>query len=154
MKKFSFNLERLLRIREHVEREWEIKLGHAVSECVRIEQRIAACGTEIERVLLSRGAIDNREADFLAMELYKRRMTDEIGRLKSELIGAEKVRDEVRQQFLEHSRNRKVLSKLREKREAEYYKEQQKIEFNVVDEINNSRAVERPGRVAAPGAGG
>ena len=144
MKKFSFNLERLLRIREHEERECEIQLGKAVSECVRIEQRISSCGGEIDRTLLSRGRPDGREADFLAMEMYKRRMNSEIASLKNELRDAEKVRDEIREEFMERSRARKVLTKLKEKRESEYYREQQKIEFNLVDEINNSRAVSRP----------
>jgi len=143
MKKFRFNLERLLRIREHEEREWELKLGKAVSECVRLENAIKGCRGEIERVLLTRGDIESREADFFSMELYKRRMNDEIGRRSAELAEAEKHRDEIRESFIEYSKNRKVLSKLKEKREREYYKEQQKIEFNVVDEINNSRAAGR-----------
>lgn len=145
MRKFRFNLERLLKIREHDERDWEIKLGHAVSECVRIETRMASCSSEIERTLLTRGRVESREADFYSMELYKRRMNDEIRSLSAELVEAEKKRDEIREIFIEHSKNRKVLSKLREKREREYYKEQQKIEFNVVDEINNSRAAGRSG---------
>jgi flagellar FliJ protein len=144
MKKFRFNLERLLRIREHVEHEWEIKLGKAVSECVRIENKIAHCGTEISRVILTRGNIESRETDFLSMELYKRRMNKEILELTAELEEAEKQKEKVREAFIEYSKNRKVLSKLKEKREREYYKEQKKIEFNTVDEINNSRVVGRP----------
>ncbi|MBI9105133.1 MAG: flagellar export protein FliJ [Spirochaetales bacterium] len=143
MHKFRFNLERLLRIREHEEQGWKIKLGKAVSECVRIETRISSCGSEIERILLTRGSIENREADFFSMELYKRRMTSEIQSFSVELVEAQKRRDSVRETFIEHSKNRKVLSKLKEKREHEYYKKQLKIEFNEVDEINNSRAAGR-----------
>jgi flagellar FliJ protein len=127
-------------MREHDEHDWEIKLGKAVSECARIENRIDQCQSEIKRVLFSRGGIESREYDYYIMELYKRRMNSEISSLKLELREAEKKRDEVREIFIEHSKNRKVLSKLKEKREREYYKEQLKIEFNVVDEINNSRA--------------
>ena len=140
MRKFRFNLEKLLKIRMHHEREWEIKLGQAVSECVRIENDMKQCSAEIERVLQTRGRIEHRENDFLAMEMYKRRMKHEIRELTEELEDAEKTREEIREKFLHFSRERKVLSKLKEKRAKEYYKEQLKIEHEMIDEINNGRA--------------
>ena len=141
MKRFSFNLERLLKLREHEEQEWEIKLGRAVTECVRIENDIRQRSSEIDRVLRTRGSVDGREDAFYAMEMYKRRMSSELAELGDELSRAEAERDKVREQFLEFSKRRKVLSKLKEKREAEYYKEQMKIEHDLIDEINNARAV-------------
>ena len=57
MKRFKFNLERLLKIREHEEHEWEIKLGKAVSECVRIQTEIESRQSEISKTLLTRGSI-------------------------------------------------------------------------------------------------
>jgi flagellar FliJ protein len=143
MKKFKFNLQRLLRIREHEEQKWEIKLGKAVSECVRLENGINRRKAEISRMIKAGGQAENREDTLLSMEMYKRRMVEEIQKLGRELEEAEKTRDSVRETFLEVSKNRKVLSKLREKREVEYYKEQKKIEFNEIDEINNGRV---PGR--------
>ena len=140
MRKFKFNLERLLRIREHDEQNWEIKLGRTVSECVRIETGIKNRTSEIDRVLITRGEMHGREEDLLSMEMYKRRMNKEIGELGTKLKKAESKRDEVRKQFLEVSKRRKVLSKLKEKREAEYYKHQLKIEHDQIDEINNGRA--------------
>ncbi len=143
MRRFKFNLERLLKLREHEERDWEIKLGQAVSECVRIEGEIGRRTSEIDRVLTTRGRLDGREGELLAMEMYKRRMKYELIELGDELSLAEKKRDEVRSGFLEVSKRRKVLTKLKEKREAEYYKEQLKIEHNLIDEINNGRAANR-----------
>ncbi|HAK47532.1 MAG TPA: flagellar export protein FliJ [Spirochaeta sp.] len=141
MKKFSFNLERLLRLREHEEHDWEIKLGQRVTECVRLETEMRGRTSEIERTLKTRGSFDGREDEMFIMEMYKRRMTSELQELGSELKTAESKRDEVREEFLEVSRKRKVLTKLKEKREAEYYKQQLKIEHDLVDEINNARAV-------------
>ena len=143
MKKFVFNLERLLKLREHEEHEWEIKLGQRVSECVRIQNEIGNRRSEIDRVLRTRGRFDGREDAMLAMELYKRRMKYELIELGDELTLAESKREEVRGEFLEASRKRKVLSKLKEKREAEYYKQQMKIEHDLGDEINNARAASR-----------
>ncbi|MDC7228574.1 MAG: flagellar FliJ family protein [Spirochaetales bacterium] len=143
MKKFQFNLQRLLNLREHEEHEWEIKLGQAVTECVRIEGEIKNRTSEIDRVLRTRGAVDGREDQLLAMELYKRRMKFELIELGDELKRAESKRDEIRGDFLEVSRNRKVLSRLKEKREAEYYKDQLKKEHDQIDEINNARAAGR-----------
>ena len=143
MRKFKFNLERLLRIREHEEHDWEVKLGRAVTECVRIETGIKHRASEIDRVLRTRGVLQGREDDLLSMEMYKRRMSKEIGELGNELKNAETKRDDVRAQFLEVSKRRKVLSKLKEKREAEYYRHQLKIEHDQIDEINNGRAANR-----------
>ncbi len=140
MRKFEFNLERLLKLREHEEQEWEIKLGRAVTKCVDIENQIKHRHSEIERVLLNRGSIENREQDFLVMEMYKRRMRSEAVDLNKKLAEAEAERDEVRNDFLEASKKRKVLSKLKEKREKEYYKKQLKNEHELIDEINNGRA--------------
>lgn len=143
MKRFEFNLERLLRLREHEEHEWEIKLGQAVTECVRIETKINHCTHELDRVLKTRGAVDGREDQLFVMEMYKRRMSSEMVKLSKDLKLAEAKRDEIRVDFLEISKKRKVLSKLKEKREAEYYKKQNKIEHDLVDEINNARAASR-----------
>lgn len=145
MRKFVFNLERLLRLREHEEHEVEIRLGQAVTECVRIEAGISHRRSEIDRVLKTRGGLDGREDTLLAMEMYKRRMKDELLELGNELRLAESKRDEVREEFLEYSKKRKVLTKLKEKREAEYYKKQLKIEHDLVDEINNARAASHVG---------
>ncbi len=146
MKRFKFNLERLLKIREHEEHEWEIKLGKAVSECVRIQSEIAQRQSEISKTLLTRGSINNREEELLVMEFYKHRMSKEAGELQDKLVRAEKERDKVKAGFLEVSKNRKILTKLKEKREKEYYKQQLKQEFNNTDEINNSRAAGHYGR--------
>ncbi len=146
MKRFKFNLERLLKIREHEEHEWEIKLGKAVSECVRIQTEIERRQSEISKTLLTRGSINNREEELLVMEFYKHRMNKEAGELRNKLVRAEKERDKVKADFLEVSKNRKILTKLKEKREKEYYKQQLKQEFNNTDEINNSRAAGHYGR--------
>lgn len=143
MKKFSFNLERLLRLREYEEHQWEIKLGTAVTECVKIENEISYRTSEISRVLVTRGNFSRHENEQLSIELYKRRMKDEIIKLTVKLKKAEADREEIRKGFLDASKNRKVLSKLKEKREKEYYRDQIKQEFDTVNEINNSRAAGR-----------
>lgn len=143
MRKFKFNLERLLRIRAHEEQDWEIKLGRTVAECVRIQTDIKHRTSEIDRVLKTRGELQGHENDHFSMEMYKRRMKKEIGELDNELEKAELKHDEVRLQFLEVSKRRKVIAKLKEKRELEYYKHQRKIEHEMIDEINNGRAANR-----------
>jgi flagellar export protein FliJ len=110
MRKFKFNLERLLRIRKHEEQQWEIKLGHSVSDCVLLEADIRHRSSEIERISKIPGGIQGRESDLLSMEMYKRRMNKEIGELNVKLKKAESKRDEVRAQFLEVSKRRKVLT--------------------------------------------
>ena len=40
MKAFRFKLERILSLRKHREREWEIKLAEITGECVRLSREI------------------------------------------------------------------------------------------------------------------
>lgn len=143
MRKFSFNLERLLKIREHEEQESEIILGKAVTECVRIEREMQHRTNEIDRILKKRGNLDSCEDLLFSMEMYKRRMNKDLKQFGKELEKAEAERDKVRENYLEVSKRRKVLSKLKEKREAEYYKQQIKIEHDLLDEMNNGRAANR-----------
>lgn len=140
MRRFSFNLEKLLIIREHEEKEWEIRLGKAVSNCVNIEMAIKDRHKEIKKIIgLSANNVENNNY-LLSANIYRNRMEQEIIGLEEELKKAKEERDEIKADYLEASKKRKVLYKLKEKREREYYKAQRKIEFNEIDEMNNARA--------------
>ncbi|MDC7126785.1 MAG: flagellar export protein FliJ [Spirochaetales bacterium] len=143
MHKFKFNLEKLLKIREHDEHEYEIKLGQAVSKCVRIENDIKHCFSEIDRMIDTGAGAGLSQEYLLSMDMYRRRMNADIETLQSQLTSAREEMEKVRADYLEASKKRKVLTKLKEKREAEYYKQQRKNEFNEIDEMNNGRAAAR-----------
>jgi flagellar FliJ protein len=142
MRRFRFRLNRLLELRRYRETEWELKLASITGRCLLIRQKIQENGQDIVHTIRSRqvnvGLLDLNM--LFAAELYISRMDQEIGSLGEELEIREKEREEIKNQYLEVSRDRKVLDKLREKREAGYYREQKKEEFKIADDITTGRA--------------
>ncbi len=142
MRKFRFRLDRLLELRRYREREWELKLATITGRCLLIDQRIQQNRHNIVRTIRSRqlsvGRLDLNS--LFACELYMSRMDNEIGSLERELELRERERDEVNQKYLVVSKDRKVLEKLREKKEADYYRGQKKEEFKIADDITTGRS--------------
>ncbi len=63
----------------------------------------------------------------------------------------------MRAKYLEASKERKVLDKLKERRAGDYYEHQRDEEFKAVDDLNSAAAVLRgisaadvPGRIVPP----
>lgn len=135
MKKFHYPLERLLKLREHTEQEWEVKLGEATGRCVRTRKAITQREANHRRVLGERGSLSS--VDLMAGELYLSRMRQEAEALRKELEEAEAERLRIQASFLEASRERKVLQKLKEKQERAYLKDELKREFAEADDRNS-----------------
>lgn len=135
MKKFHYPLERLLKLREHTEQEWEIKLGEATGRCVRTRKAITQREANHRRVLGERRSLS--PVDLMAGELYLSRMRQEAEALRKELEDAEAERLKIQASFLEASRERKVLQKLKEKQERAYMKDELKREFSEADDRNS-----------------
>jgi flagellar protein FliJ len=139
MRQFRFRLEHLLTLRRYREREWELKLARAAGICLRIRNRIKEIDEQIRHTV---ACLFQRETltDYgfrTSSELFMARLREERKQREEELKKREKERDEVQTIYLEHSKKRKVLEKLKEKREAEYYSEMKKEEFKLIDDINN-----------------
>ena len=139
MRRFAFKLERLLKLREHAEKDWENRLGEITSRCNVCRRRIAGKEADHSRILEARSR-GTGVTDLTAAELFMRRMREEIRSLNGELAGLEKTREEIQARYLEASRERKILQKLKERQEQEYMKEQVKEEAKILDDINNSAA--------------
>jgi flagellar FliJ protein len=156
MKRFQFRLERFLDLRRWKEREWEIALAKILGECLLLENRITEIGTEIGA---SRLAVftDGARVDVQAMarrELYVLRLAQERERAQVRLVEKRKEMEKVRAKYLEASKERKVLDKLKERRAGEYYDRQRDEEFKTVDDLNTSAAVSRGIDAAAAAAKG
>ena len=95
MKSFTFRLERLLFLRKHKEREWELKLAEATGKCI-VERK------EIEH-RLSLKAVAFRDyfsgtlsaAELAASNLYLARLDQEIERHERMLSGFELEREKM-----------------------------------------------------------
>ncbi|MGA2977450.1 MAG: flagellar export protein FliJ [Spirochaetia bacterium] len=142
MRRFQFRLERFLELRRWKEREWEIALAKILGECLLLENRIAEITAEIGLSRLS-VFIDGRRIDVEAMarrELYVQRLVRERERAQAMLVEKRKELEKVRAKYLEASKERKVLDKLKERRAGEYYERQLDEEYKSIDDMNTSAA--------------
>jgi flagellar FliJ protein len=140
MRRFQFRLERFLTLRRWKERERELALAKVLGECLLLERRIAEIAADIASSFLfvfRTGARVDVEA-MARRELYVQRLARERERASAALVEKRRELEEVRAKYLEASRERKILDKLRERREEEYYEHQIDEEFKVVDDMNTA----------------
>ena len=140
MRRFHFRLERLLRLKAHTEQEWEIKLGKATSECLSIEAQIddalKGMATAFHQIHIPERTLD---MDFItSAQRYMDRLSGRVEELEDELVVKEAERRKVQEGYLEASKERKVLDKLKERRAGEFYKAERDEEKKELDDINNS----------------
>lgn len=134
MKKFSFKLEKVLELREFEEDQAKIDLGKAIAETERIKEELKL--TALKRVQNTKDRFSSCDViEQLAIENYITRLDAEKERLLEELAQAELVVEQKRSVFAEAMKNRKIISKLKEKRAAEYKKEFYKTEENEIDDV-------------------
>jgi len=136
MKRFEFPLETVLKLRESQEREWENRLASITGECSNIRREIEQFETE-----KSRCALDNQFRDvnsLMAVANYQARMDNQVKKAQKMLIIKEKERESVLKDFIEASKKRKILDKLKEKKLDEYHHLRNKHEEKMNDDINNS----------------
>jgi flagellar FliJ protein len=140
MRRFHFRLERFLELKRHTERDWELALARVLGQALLLRRRI----TEIDGEVAGSYALSFRAGgliDVRAMagrELYVRRLTVEKGRTEEALEEKNRELEEVRAKYLEAAKERKVLDKLRERTEAEYYERQRDEEFKSIDDMNTA----------------
>ena len=145
MKRFHFRLERIFEIRSFRERQWLAKLAAASGMCSRLKRKITETGDA------ARGAfyLDSRRGSQLdlSMLIYKEHYINRLGQerksLQKELEEKMRQRSEVQHKYQEVSRDKKVLEKLKEKRESEYYRQAKLEEFKAVDDLNSSQFVRK-----------
>jgi flagellar FliJ protein len=147
MRRFQFRLERFLDLRRWKEREWELKLARALGECLLLENRIREIGEQIGASRLTQFS-EGRRVDVQAMarrELFVQRLAAERDRAQVTLEEKRREMEKVRARYLEASKERKVLDKLKERRSGEYYDRQLDEEYRTVDDLNNSAAARTTG---------
>ena len=138
MKRFSFRLDRVLRLRRHAEHDWELKLGAATAECLAIQHQLeqTVSGIAAGAALGYRG-LDTSQ--MINREMYRRRLEQQIQELSTVLAVREAHRDQVKQGYLEAQRERKVVDKLRERQEQEHYREQLRLEEEAASDMALTR---------------
>jgi len=137
MKRFRFNLDKLLELRLYYEREAELALAKAMGELQSIQERLQRLAEERAEAAAERFRPGRSVAQIQATDLYILRLDKTKEALLEAAARAEMVVAEKRQAFIEASRDRKVLDKLKEKRMKEYRYQLSLEEIKTVDDISN-----------------
>jgi flagellar FliJ protein len=135
VKRFAFNLEKALKLRKHREKETEIELGRAVGALIQIERAIEATAEEQNMTVAERFSAGFTVNDILVFDHYLQRLDASKARLVLEAEKASAQVEEARNIYLEASRDRKILSNVKERREKEYHKEMLAEEIKTLDDI-------------------
>jgi flagellar FliJ protein len=141
MKRFSFDLEKVLELRSYREREAEIALGKAIGVLTLIEREIRSVTQERFQAASKRFGPGNSIREMQWYDLYIRRLDAALERLLKEAAQAELKVEEARQAFLEASRELKAIEKLKERRQKEYHKTFLTEETRNLDDIAGGAAV-------------
>ena len=136
MKPFSFNLEKILKLRKFHENEAKIELGRATGVLAELEGRILTLAGERTRAAAAQFSPENSATMIQQYMYYLVRLDNSKEQLLQEAALAELKVEETRAQYLEASRERKVLDKLKEKRQKEHRKEMASEETKILDDIS------------------
>jgi flagellar FliJ protein len=136
MKRFKFNLEKIMRLRQFKEEECRLALGQAVSFLNKIENDIKE--TALKRHAAASLRFSN-VAETASWEVYILRLDQQADRLTEQAAKAQIVVEEKRALYLEAQKDLKAMEKLKEKQHKEYRKEMLNYEMNEVDDLTSSR---------------
>ena len=137
MKPFAFNLEKVLNLRKYYEAEAKIELGRAVGILAELEARILAVAAERIRAAAGQFSPENSVAQIQQYMFYILRLDNIKEQLLKEAALAEIKVEEAREKFLEASKERKVLDKIKEKRQKEYHRQKLNEETRALDDISS-----------------
>ena len=135
MKPFTFKLEKILDLRKYHEDETKIELGRAIGVLAELESRFSALAGERARAAAAQFSPGNNAAQIQQYMFYLLRLDTAKEQLLNDITLAEMKVEEAREAFIEASRERKVLDKLKEKRGKEYRKEMLAEETKTLDDI-------------------
>jgi flagellar FliJ protein len=140
MKRFSFNLQKVLKLRKFKEEESKIALGQAISALTVIENKIK------ENAVKHHNASSERFTDtrqMIAWDNYIIRLEQEAKKLTEQAAQAELIVEEKRAIYIEASKELKAMEKLKEKREKEYRKEMFDYQMAETDDMTSARRMWR-----------
>ena len=136
MKPFAFGLQKVLKLRQYHEDEAKIELGRAIGVLADLESRLRSLAAEQARAAAAQFSPENTAAMIQQYMFYLLRLDETKERLLKETALAEMEVEQAREVFIEASRERKILDKLKEKRQKEYRKIVLREEIKVLDEIS------------------
>ena len=137
MKKFAFSLQKILDLKKFSEEQAKIALAQAIAESDRIKAELKTIAEKRVESNNQRSFCKNVQ-DLVIIENYINRLDAEKEQLLQDLAAAELVVEEKRKLMYEAMKERKVLTKLKDKKKAEYRKLANQEEAAVLDDIANT----------------
>lgn len=142
MKKFSFNLESLLTLRDWEEQNARISFSEANAEVERIRLRIEQIERSVEGTFDSwQGASGSRfvPGDRLALGSQIAQLERETSEARDSMKTAQSRRSQAMRALQEATRKRKVIGNLKEKRKREHFAEIERQERYEIEDIFNAK---------------
>lgn len=143
MKRFRFDLDKLLELRRYREREAELELARAMGEAAAVQYRLLDLARDRAAAAAERFAPGRSVAEIRHTDLYILRLDRTKDALIEAAAKAEAVVDTARDAFTEASRDRKVIDKLKEKRLAEHRAAREDEELKSIDDLTGGAAARR-----------
>ena len=141
MRRFNFKLEKVLRLRENREQETKLELGKAIGVLSALELRIK--NIALEKIAASQNRFSSNFFEIHSMDLYILRLDQTKEILLKEAALAELEVEKARTIYLEASRDRKIISKLKERQEQEYRHNMNLEEIKAIDDISSGIAARK-----------
>ena len=138
MRKFKYNLEKILGLRKFKEEECKIALGQAISFLNKIENDIRLTAQKKHTAVTQR--FKNTD-DIVSWDFYIKRLDAEADMLSEKAAQAQLVVEQKRALYLEAQKELKTLEKLKEKQKKEHRKEMLNYEINQIDELTSARQI-------------
>jgi flagellar FliJ protein len=135
MKRFAFQFEKLLRVREFAENEAKEALGREIGALQEIEYRIAENDLQRTEAAEKRFSQNHSILDMDTYTFYLLRLDQEKIKLQKDAAEQNLKVEEARTHYIEASREKKIIDKLKEKHIKEYKKETQKAEEAEIDTL-------------------
>jgi flagellar FliJ protein len=138
---FRFNLEKLLEVRGFYERKAEMVLAEKAGRCAILDAKLRELAESRIRTRAEMYSSGRMLADYQAAEVYMIRLDRDKEKLLVELAQAELEREKARAEYVEKRRDREAIDKLKERRQAEYYRLALREETKVLDDLARHLAV-------------
>jgi flagellar FliJ protein len=139
VRRFNFNLEKILQLRQFKEEECKLELGKAISLLNSIENKIKE--TAVKKHSAARERFNN-PLEMLSWDKYIVRLEKEAEALANQAAQQEIVVEEKRTLYMEAQKNLKTLENLKEKKQKLYRREMLKNEINEVDDLTAAKRIQ------------
>ncbi|OHD11077.1 MAG: flagellar export protein FliJ [Spirochaetes bacterium GWD1_27_9] len=151
MKKFSFKLEKLLKIKEHKEILAEEAYAKVLQEKVNFEME----NRNMEDAIFSNletnfnSFKDGDTIDFHNISMYERYLTALELKIEDNEIKKQELEpklQKLKENLIQATKEKKTMEKLKEKELSNYKNEKKKHENKIMDEVANTMQIRKLGR--------